>query len=619
MTIKVLSEDVANKIAAGEVIERPASVVKELVENSLDAGAKRVEIELEQGGADLVRVVDDGCGMSRNDLALAFLSHATSKLTTADDLFSVTTLGFRGEALPSIGAVSRARIASRQAGNDEGGEIECAGGELSAVKVCGIPPGTMAEAHDLFFNVPARRKFLRSSPTELSYISEIVTRVALSRPGVSFLLRHNGREIFNLPASEVIEQRIEAFFGREISENMIPITSAGEDMNVRGFILPPGVDRARNRMQFAFVNGRYVRDVSISHAIAEAYRGLMAPKRHPVVFLFIDILPELVDVNVHPTKIEVRFRNRQAIHQRVQRAIRNALRESHHVPAAVASTTGHEPVMQSHVSVEPSTGGFEESRRESVRKALEGFFESHSPRESGPPPRYVHPAPQGADQTVNTSPPITKAHAQAATVRIQPSGADAQSAQGPRFFQIHDSYIVEETPDGVNIIDQHALHECLLYHEIRKRLREAPLMSQRLLVPEVVELTQAEFLAVQGLKEEFEKLGFELDDFGASSIVIRAFPQMLDQFAGARMFRDLLAQVADAEGSSSVADIADQLIKALACKGAVKAGQRLSPPQMKALLERRDRADYSRRCPHGRPTTFSLGLRDLQKEFERSG
>ncbi|MBM4044886.1 MAG: DNA mismatch repair endonuclease MutL, partial [Planctomycetes bacterium] len=302
--IKVLPESVVNKIAAGEVVERPASVVKELVENSLDAGAPRIDIEMEEAGKRLIRVTDNGAGMPPDDLALAFVSHATSKLQTSDDLFKITTLGFRGEALPSIGAVSQARIVSRAKGAPSGGEVEIRGGALGAVKERGAAEGTSVEVRNLFFNTPVRRKFLRSVPTEMSYISDMLTRLALAAPSVHFTLTHNGRQVFNLPPAQRLSDRIEGFFGKELAEDLIAVNWSDPSLTVAGFAAPPRHERSNTKMQFTFVNGRYVRDNTLLHAIGQTYHGLLLAKRCAIVFLFLKTAPDNVDVNVHPTKIE---------------------------------------------------------------------------------------------------------------------------------------------------------------------------------------------------------------------------------------------------------------------------------------------------------------------------
>ncbi|MBM4084919.1 MAG: DNA mismatch repair endonuclease MutL, partial [Planctomycetes bacterium] len=301
--IKVLPESVVNKIAAGEVVERPASVVKELVENSLDAGATRIDIEMEEAGKRLIRVTDNGSGMAPDDLALAFASHATSKLQTSDDLFKITTLGFRGEALPSIGAVSQARIVSRAKGAPSGGEVEIRGGALGAVQERGAAEGTSVEVRNLFFNTPVRRKFLRSVPTEMSYISDMLTRLALAAPSVHFTLTHNGRQVFNLPPAQRLSDRIEGFFGKELAEDLIAVNWSDPSLTVAGFAAPPRHERSNTKMQFTFVNGRYVRDNTLLHAIGQTYHGLLLAKRCAIVFLFLKTAPDSVDVNVHPTKI----------------------------------------------------------------------------------------------------------------------------------------------------------------------------------------------------------------------------------------------------------------------------------------------------------------------------
>ncbi|MFO8006246.1 MAG: DNA mismatch repair endonuclease MutL, partial [Candidatus Brocadiia bacterium] len=355
MSIRILPASLTNKIAAGEVVERPASVVKELVENSLDAGAERIEVELEDGGSKLIRVVDDGCGMDADDLALAFAGHATSKLAEGDDLFDIRTMGFRGEALASIGAVSQARIVSRTPASDSGHEVSVEGGVISPVKACGAPVGTQVEVRNLFGNIPARKKFLKTTATEMAHISEAVTRAALARPDIHFVLTHKGRTVFNLPPAESRAQRIGEFYGREVADNLIPLRWQSPELEIEGYLLPPFVDRRTTRMQYTYVNGRYVRNKTLLHAVGEAYRGMITSGRRPVCFLFLTLDPRTVDVNVHPTKLEVRFRAGRQVHSQLLAAMRECLREAKITPQVALSEEDDE-------------------RAQSVRRAIGDFF-----------------------------------------------------------------------------------------------------------------------------------------------------------------------------------------------------------------------------------------------------
>ncbi|MHC4480376.1 MAG: DNA mismatch repair endonuclease MutL [Planctomycetota bacterium] len=575
MGIRILPTSLVNKIAAGEVIERPASVVKEVVENAIDAGARRIEVELGNGGADLIRVVDDGCGMDADDLALAFVGHATSKLAGEEELFDVRTMGFRGEALASVGAVSDARIVSRTSDSDVAHEVEMAAGVLGAVRACGAPPGCQVEVCNLFHNVPVRKKFLKTTATEMAHISEAVTRLALVRPEIHFVLTHNGRKVFNLPPAEGRAQRIGEFFGREVADNMVPIGRESPELRLEGFLLPPTVDRRNTRMQYTYVNRRYVRNRTLMHAIGEAYAGLMTPGRRPVCFLFLTLEPGQVDVNVHPTKLEIKFRESRQLHQQVLTALREGLRDAKLTPQVALGPEG------AHAS---------QAVGEAARGAIADFFAG---RHQGRAP--VHPA------SFREGPVVA------------PSGPGLGTC-----VQVLDSYIVEESEEGINLIDQHALHERILYNRIKERLPQGRLDSQQLLVPELVELPQQEFYAVMDLKEDLARFGMDVEAFGERTVIVRSFPQMLGRFDGRSFFEELLAELEGSEEGRKVDARLEALIKMMACRGAVKAGQRLSADQMRRLLEDRREAGPTETCPHGRPTTILLTRRELEKQFRRT-
>ncbi|MHC4591802.1 MAG: DNA mismatch repair endonuclease MutL [Planctomycetota bacterium] len=599
MGIRVLPTSLANKIAAGEVIERPASVVKELVENSIDAGARRVEVHLEDGGASLIRVVDDGCGMDADDVALAFVGHATSKLPGEEDLFNVRTMGFRGEALASIGAVADARIASRTHDSDVGHEVEMNAGVLGEVRECGAPVGCQVEARNLFHNVPVRKKFLKTTATEMAHISEAVTRLALARPETHFILVHNGRSVFNLPPAEDAGQRIGEFFGHEIADNMVRFGWESPEVRLEGYLLPPTVDRRNTKMQYTYVNGRYVRNSTLMHAIAEAYSGLVTAGRRPVCFLFLMVDPSDVDVNVHPTKLEVKFRKTRELHQQVLTAMRDCLRGAKLTPQVALTAEG----------VDSAAGA-----KESVRQAIADFFAGPRDDARG----YPHPAGRH---------PGGPAVAAAPTPTSQ-AGPSAPAAPAPEFapmrarfgncLQVLDTYIVEEIDEGINLIDQHALHERILYNQLKERLPQGRLDSQQLLVPELVELPQQEFYAVMGLQEDLARFGMDIEAFGERTVIVRSFPQILGRFDGKRFFEDLLDELEGPEGARKVDGRLEKLIRMMACRGAVKAGQRLSADQMRRLLEQRQEAGPTDTCPHGRPTTILLSRRELDKQFRRS-
>ena len=597
MSIRILPPNVANKIAAGEVVERPASVVKELIENSIDADASRVEVELEDGGANLIRVVDDGCGMDADDLALAFASHATSKLTTEDDLFHVRTMGFRGEALASIGAVSDARLVSRTAASDSGHEVEVTAGQIGAVRASGAPVGTQVEIRNLFYNVPVRKKFLKTTATEMAHVTEAVTRLALVQPRIHFVLTHKGRKVFNLPPAGDPGQRIGEFFGREIADNMVPFEWQSPELRIEGYLLPPTVDRRNTRMQYTYVNGRYVRDSTLLHAISEGYAGLVTAGRKPVCFLFLSMDAGAVDVNVHPTKLEIKFRRAREVHQQVMTAIREGLRGAKITPQVALTSADAAPDAET---------------KESVRQAIADFFSRAPDRDVGRAPR---PAAGGTGTAgrMPARPPAERQappapHAEAPPVRVTFGNC----------LQVLDSYIVEEAEDGINLIDQHALHERILYDAISRRLHEGKLDSQQLLVPELVELPQQEFYAVMDLKEDLARFGMEIEAFGERTVIVRSFPQILGKFDGRGFFQDLLDELEGPSGARKVGGRVEKIITMMACRGAVKAGQRLGPEQMRWLLEQRSEAGQTDTCPHGRPTTIHLSRKELDRQFRRT-
>jgi DNA mismatch repair protein MutL len=602
MAIHILPAAVANKIAAGEVVERPASVVKELVENSLDAGASRIEIQLADGGASLIRVVDDGCGMDAEDLELAFVGHATSKLAREDDLFAITTMGFRGEALASVGSVSDARIVSRTAQTDAGHEVEMKAGVMGAVRACGAPPGTTVEVRNLFHNVPVRKKFLKTTATEMANITEAVTRLALANPAVHFVLVHNERSVFNLPPARDRAQRVGEFFGREVADSLIPFGWQSPEVNVEGYVLPPTVDRRNTRMQYTYVNGRYVRNTTLMHAVSEAYSGLLTVGRKPVCFVFLTLDPGAVDVNVHPTKLEIKFRSAREVHHQVLSALRDALRRADLTPKVVLNAPA---------------GAAREDDGESVRQAIADFFAGPARQTAGVPavPRHGTSGP-GGPAAVRHGPPAPAAPGQVPAPTPEP--AAGRPWRYGSCLQVLDTYIVEEAEDGINLIDQHALHERILYNRIRENLAEGRLSSQQLLVPDLVELPQPELYAVMDLRDELARFGLDIEAFGERTVIVRAFPQVMGRFDGRTFFRELLDELEGPEGSRRVDGRLEKLARMMACKGAVKAGQRLSPDQMRRLLEQRHEAGPTDNCPHGRPTTITLTRRELEKQFHRT-
>jgi DNA mismatch repair protein MutL len=604
--IQQLPTLVVNKIAAGEVIERPASVVKELLENAVDAGSRRIDVEIEQGGADLIRIVDDGGGIVADDLPLAFASHATSKLQSADDLFHIETLGFRGEALASIGGVAQVMLQSRPPEETCGARIECHGGELSAVQPWNGSPGTRIEVRHLFYNTPVRRKFLRTPATEMGHISEAFTRLALahsrSSPGVRekrlhLTLRHNNKVVHDIPASAVLLDRIASFFGPEVSNQLYAVQSQQGPARLTGYIGDPACERGTARMQYLFVNGRWIRDRSLGHAIQEAYRGLLMTGRYAVTFLFLDLPPDLVDVNVHPTKSEVRFRDSQALHHLVFSTLRERLRAENltarlQLPSTMrpTETLGNAPSAPLFNSPAPPpqpTSPFDPEPW-SIAPPTDGERGPALPFAATPPPRPANPEPS-------------------APVANHPS----------KIIQLYDSYLVVETDEGMLVIDQHALHERILFEQIKRRIRSGPLETQPLLIPEPVELTAEQAARTLEQREALAELGLGVEDFGGGTVLLTSYPALLGRRSPQTILRAVVDHLISRERAPSRDVLFNDLMSLMACHAAVRAGDRLTPEQMSALVEQRSLADDTHHCPHGRPTALLFSRHDLERQFRR--
>lgn len=582
--IRQLPPEVVTKIAAGEVIERPASVVKELLENSLDAGATRINIDLEEGGAELIRVVDNGHGIEPDQLPLAFSNHATSKLGNADDLFRVGTLGFRGEALASVGGVAQVTLQSRAAGRDSGAEITNEGHSLSVIRPWNGAPGTRIEVRHLFYNVPVRRKFLKTTGTELNHVTEAVTRVALSHPNVDFVLRHQGKAVLEVPAGAGLLDRLQLCFGREVADHLYQVEQVQGPARLTGFVADPSCERGNAKLQYLFVNGRWIRDRSIGHAVQEAYRGLMMTGRYPVWFLFLELPPDAVDVNVHPTKAEVRFRDGQAVFHLVLSAVRDRLRSQDLVPKLVAPNSSFRGQPPS-----PDVGWF---RAQPMNATRPMFGESTS----APPAN--EPAPHSQNQPESWNRRETK--------------------MGMNAVQMHDAYLLVETPDGVLVIDQHALHERILFEQLRRRMQAGPVERQRLLVPEPIDLSAEQAAKVLEQKDALFELGLEVEDFGGGTIVLSSYPAILTRAAPAVILRSVVDRLVAKDRPPSRDALLNDLLASMACRAAVKAGDRLSPEEIAELLAQREFADNTHHCPHGRPTSLLFSRQELDRQFRRT-
>lgn len=622
-SIQQLSPALINRIAAGEVIERPAAAVKELVENAIDAGASHITVEAEDGGRALIRVIDDGSGIPPGELPLAFASHATSKLVDDDDLFRIGTMGFRGEALASIGAVSQARILSRTAENATAYEIHNRGGQLSDAQAAAGNTGTTVEIRNLFFNTPARRKFIRGAPTEFGYISEAVLRLALPHPHIAFKLLHNGRTALNLPATSAME-RLLAAWPDEFREQRLPVDAADAELQLNGVIGLPELARPTAKYQFIYLNGRSIRDKFVQHALREAYRGLTEPGRHPAAVLLLRLPPADVDVNVHPTKSEVRFRDSGRIHGLVLSAVRECLLGSNLAPRA-------RPQYASAPSPPIAPRG-------EMRQQLADFFKQAAPSQLSiplpPPSSEAEPTLNSVAAPVETSfppraiEPIPPTERSTAPVFEEPSphsGRDAvppmllAGSAGSPAIQLHNSYLVAQSDDGLIIIDQHALHERIVYEDLLARLGRGPLESQRLLIPAVVSVSAAQIALLEQVGPLIQKLGIEATPFGPGTVAVHAFPSFLQRLDPGDFLRELLERGEQERLDLHAEELLHEVLDMMACKAAVKAGDPLSAAEIEALLARRELVDRASNCPHGRPTTLRLSLHDLEKQFKRAG
>ncbi len=590
--INKLPDLLINKIAAGEVIERPASVVKELVENAIDAGATRIKVQVEEGGRKLIRIVDNGVGISAEDLPLAIAPHATSKIRHEDDLFHIGTLGFRGEALASIGAVAHLRLLSRPADSTAGAVIQVAGERIERHDNASCAVGTTIEVRDLFFNVPARRKFLRAAQTEMGHITEQVARVSLAHPDIHFELLSGERVLRRAPVTEDPRRRITDFYGGDLDDDLLPVSGAHGGLGLSGFIGRPQGSRNSTKWQYVFLNRRFIRDRQINHAVRESYRGLMEATRHPVVFLFLDIDPRLVDVNVHPTKTEVRWQDGRAVHSLVSTALRETLAQ------------------------QDLTHGLSSRTAERVlpRAGADSFFNSGG-RDRRP---FRDPVivPTAADRARSASQPIMHARATRPAVAPADPVIDAPITTPP-VIQLHRTYLVTETDDGMIVYDQHALHERILYEKFRERLTQDDLESQQLLIPQTIDLADPQVAALDEHRDLLRRIGIEFTLYGASTIAVQAVPTLLKPDETPRLIRDLADLLSDQDGEPRTETLIHRTLDMMACKAAVKAGDILTEDERRNLIDQRHLADRHTHCPHGRPTALRFSLSDLERQFKR--
>ncbi|RVT89564.1 DNA mismatch repair endonuclease MutL [Rhodovarius crocodyli] len=582
--IRLLSETTANRIAAGEVVERPAAVVKELAENALDAGATRIAVTIEEGGSGRILVEDDGIGMSAEELALAIQRHATSKLPEEDTLFAIATLGFRGEALPSIGAVSRLTITSRQRGGDAHA-IMVEGGRVGAVMPAAAPPGTRVEMRDLFFATPARRKFLKAPRTEAEHALEALRRLALAWPQVAFHATVDGRVSINLPAADR-DSRIKAVLGPDFAANALPVAWEGGTMTLSGLIAQPAHSRATAAEQHLVVNHRPVRDQMLRAALRVAYRDVMEAGRHPVAALYIEVPPDAVDVNVHPMKTELRFRDAGAVRGAMISALRRALgvgvTEVVEAAAPRPALQGWRPAAPAQLSHSWAARGFQEAGLDLL-----------------PPP----PAPVA-------SPSLPMGFA----AEAPPAGP-----LGRAIGQVLECYILAEAADGALVlVDQHAAHERLTHERLSAQLVEGGVRAQPLLLPAVVDLPPADAARLTEVAPELAKLGLEIESFGAGAMLVRALPALLGKADPAPLLRDMAAEIAEWGEDTALTRKLDAAVARLACHGSIRSGRRLTLPEMDALLRAMEATPRAATCSHGRPTFLRFQRADFERLFGRA-
>jgi DNA mismatch repair protein MutL len=607
--IRLLPAQLVNQIAAGEVVERPASVAKELIENSLDAGADRIDIDLEQGGVKLLRVRDNGSGISREDLPLALSRHATSKIAGFADLEAVSTLGFRGEALPSIASVSRMKISSRTRGADAAWSVTSDGSERvgEAVPVS-HPEGMTVEVRDLFYNTPARRKFLRTEKTELGHVEQLVRRIALARRDVRFRLVHNGRTLMDLPASDRdggVRRRLADLLGNGFLEHALTVDEEAVGLRLHGWVASPGFSRSQPDLQFFYVNGRMVRDKLVSHAVRQSFQDVLHHGRHPAYLLYLELPPVLVDVNVHPAKHEVRFREGRQVHDFIFRALHRCLAEG--VAGVVDAVSGSD--------------GIEEGMTDSVAASAAAEM-SPIPRQQ-PMPLRVAERTGGYGFSLDAQRPAAiSVCAEAANAPAQPdpqrdSPSGGMPPLGFALAQLHGTYVLAQAEDGLIVVDMHAAHERIGYERLKQAWEGGSLRSQPLLVPVVVRVSLREAELADANAELFRRLGMGVDRMGEGSLAVREIPVLLQGADAERLLRDLLSDLAVHGTSDRIREEINEVLATMACHRSVRANRRLTLDEMNALLRDMERTERSDQCNHGRPTWVKLSQGELDRLFMR--
>ena len=591
-TIQLLPDLLISQIAAGEVVERPASALKELLENSLDAGATEIRVHLELGGTQLIRVADNGVGIEQAQLGLALARHATSKIASLEDLERVASLGFRGEALASIASVARVRLASRTMAAAHAFEIRADGTVPGELQPTALAAGTTIEVRDMFFNTPARRKFLKTAATEYAHCDEIFRRIALARPDVGFTLHHNDRALQHLRAHSASE-RIAALLGDDFTHAAVDIAETAAGLSLHGMSALPAYSRASRDAQYVFVNGRFVRDKLLAHALRQAYRDILHNDRHPAYCLFLTLDPAMVDVNVHPAKTEVRFRDSRAVHQFLYHAINKALagragdNPAAHVQLADSSSKAPAAPFAAHATYSPS---YQANIPLGVAQPA-GFYELMT---RDMPPRQTAPVIPSADMALPQSHPL-----------------------GYAIGQVHGIYILAQNQAGLVLVDMHAAHERIMYEQLKTALDLKSIASQPLLIPVAISADTLDVAAASEYADTLAVMGFEIAPLSPTSLAIRAVPQLLQNIDPAQLARDVLHELRESGASHVLTGQRNQLLSTLACHSAVRANRQLSIPEMNALLRDMETTERANQCNHGRPTWFQISMAELDKMFMR--
>ncbi len=636
--IHILPEQVASQIAAGEVVERPASAVKELVENSLDAGARAVTVEIARGGCALIAVADDGCGMSRDDAVLSLRRHATSKIRIATDLTAIRTLGFRGEALASIASVSNMVLRTRRAGDDNGIELKVAAGNLVALSACAMASGTRIEVGEVFFNTPARLKFLKTVATEQGAVAETIQRLALANHTIAFTLAADGRTLFALPRASSPLERVRQLFGPKLAAKMLGFELHRPGIRVSGLAATSQESFATARMIFAFVNGRAVRDRMLSRAVAQAYQTLIPRGRHPAAVVFVDLRPEEVDVNVHPMKTEVRFRNGGAIFEVVYHALRDRLADQSGAAAPGSASAGAAPesvaaAAEAAAATDPAVAVAAGDAAQAGDAADAASPAARVPADSPQPQR---PGPTASDRPLrllaDTLAPARPAQRPLGLGydRERAAAPGAQAPGGGRAFpaipmysqlrvigQLFAGYIALEGEEGLLLIDQHAAHERVTFERLRGELRGGGIRTQAMLAAQPVELNPGRAAQIQAALPELRAMGFEVEPFGATTLLLKGAPAVFGPRDGAKLLADMLESMGESGFAMRGEDAFEDLLKQLACHGSVRVGRVLEPGEIHALLADLDRTEFKTNCPHGRPVHIQFGRGQIERMFRR--